>query len=104
MQHLQASGGGAIGVPYTLTLTSSEYVGLVESWTWEAAWMDGKARGVVSQVKLVPPCRMAVPSFRRCAAEVPRQVRPGYILRETNRGLAYQTLIARRNRDLSLHS
>ena len=50
MQHLQASGGGGIGVPYTMTLASAEYAGVVESWTWEAAWVDGKARGVVSQV------------------------------------------------------
>ena len=91
-------------MPYTLTLISSEYVGLVESWTWEAAWMDGKARGVVSQVKLVPPCQIAVPSFRCCAAEVPRHVGPGYILSDTNRGLACQTLTVRCNIDLSLHS
>ena len=49
-QHLQASGGGSIGVPYTMTLRSSEYTGVVESWTWEAAWVDGNAKGLVSQV------------------------------------------------------
>ena len=50
MQHLQAPGGAGIGVPYTMTLRSSEYTGLVESWTWEAAWVDGNAKGLISQV------------------------------------------------------
>lgn len=51
-QHLQASGGAAIAVPYTMTLTSSEYTGIVESWTWEAGWMNGQAKGLVSQVQI----------------------------------------------------
>lgn len=39
-------------MPYTVSLMSSEYTGVVESWTWEAAWVDGKARGLVSQVSI----------------------------------------------------
>ena len=39
-------------MPYTMTLTSSEYTGIVESWTWEASWMDGQAKGLVSQVHI----------------------------------------------------
>lgn len=55
LQHLQATGGSSVSVPYTLRLSNPAYTALETSWTWEGSFAGGgAASGQVTQVLRCP--------------------------------------------------